>query len=214
MSKIKSEIKPLFERLCKVCGSEYKTPFPKSKHCSDTCKQETIRREQRAKYFRRRARNAKTEEERVKYEKQAEYATKGKTITLCEWCNKPFEHEGTTAIKYCSDECRQCGRRLTIDRTRSKRTKSRKKKSGSVESTRRDRTNFVNDLINGNPTVGIEPQLTLNQMIKEKEKELAALREELALKREGLDKIDPYYLKRGDVTRFLKNGRTAISGNA
>ena len=89
-----------YTRVCKICKNEFETPWPKSNHCSKECQKVSAKLQQRAKYFRRKAREAPNDILRNRYLKQSEMGTKA----FCEHCNRVFDTFGKN-VRYCSKEC-------------------------------------------------------------------------------------------------------------
>ena len=92
-----------FTRMCKICQTPFSTRFPKSRLCSDECKKMDIKLQQRAKYFRRKARETDNPILKEKYLKQSGMGTKA----FCDHCQNEFETYGQKAVRYCSEECKK-----------------------------------------------------------------------------------------------------------
>jgi hypothetical protein len=91
-----------YTRICKICNNNFETPWPKSKHCSDECNKVSIKIQQRAKYYRRKAREAPTKTLKDKYIQKSKMGTK----SFCKYCGDIFDTFGKN-IAYCNDICRK-----------------------------------------------------------------------------------------------------------
>jgi predicted nucleic acid-binding Zn ribbon protein len=99
---MKGKSKILLDRNCSICHQDFKTYWSKEKYCSGECKEYAVKLQQRAKYFRRKARQTDDPVQKQKYLKQAQMGTKA----FCGYCSAVFETFGQN-LQYCSDNCRK-----------------------------------------------------------------------------------------------------------
>jgi hypothetical protein len=87
---------------CAICKTSFETEWVKAKYCSNDCKKKAEKIQQRAKYYRKKARIEKDPLKKRKYLKMSEMGTKA----FCANCNAIFETFGQNK-KYCSDKCQK-----------------------------------------------------------------------------------------------------------
>jgi len=180
-------IDAVYTRVCKICKNEFETQWPKSNHCSKECRKVSTKLQQRAKYFRKKAREAPNDILRNRYIKQSEMGTKA----YCNYCNGIFDTFGKNT-QYCSAECRANAKR------RSKGTETHKicRECGELFDLQGQGGYKYCPVCRGEAT-------KINKKIKNKT--VKELIEEHETSTEEEITINPYFLKRGNKSTGTGN---------
>jgi len=145
----------MFDLDCDICDRPFIGAVATSKYCSDKCKSVAVKKQQRSKHFRAKARKE------TDPQKKEEYLWLGNNPgkAVCQECSMAFNQKAKLD-KYCSDDCRKTGR-LKID------SKSRKK----IAIKKHDEDFFLDQTIK-------KLQLEFKQILsKKEEKKLKKLKE-------------------------------------